>query len=127
MICEPHFERTGQRIPAIRDVAGTPMCHECLYGDAFEEPVEQKHHTRFSHEHMSWMSKRAWSDPERRAKMLLNLRKRWTPEMRARVGTATRRRYQSKEARARLAEHMRLRWQDPEHRRRMIEGRHGAR
>jgi hypothetical protein len=38
--CEPHFRRTGEKIPAVRVVAGTPMCLGCFKGSAIDPPEE---------------------------------------------------------------------------------------
>jgi len=32
--CQPHFQRTGQKIRAMRVIDGTPMCRECFRGKA---------------------------------------------------------------------------------------------
>lgn len=42
MICTPHFERTGQKVAAYCEIAGTPMCPLCIAGRPvmpFEEIV----------------------------------------------------------------------------------------
>jgi hypothetical protein len=38
--CEPHFRRTGQKIPAVRVVADTPMCLACFRGRHID-PIEE--------------------------------------------------------------------------------------
>ena len=35
--CEPHTERAGRRVPATRNVSGTPMCERCFRGYAIRK------------------------------------------------------------------------------------------
>jgi hypothetical protein len=35
-LCHPHLARTGKKIPAVRDVDGTPMCRACFQGKPIE-------------------------------------------------------------------------------------------
>lgn len=32
VVCHPHWERLRLRVPALRDVAGVPMCRDCFDG-----------------------------------------------------------------------------------------------
>jgi hypothetical protein len=47
-ICRPCWERAKRRVPAIKHVAGTPMCHQCWSGKSL--PDEER---RTKHNHIS--------------------------------------------------------------------------
>ena len=96
MICEPHSER-GQRVPAVRTVAGTPMCEACFRGcDIGEDPSER----------LARAARKSWRDRATRERRSLAIR--------AVLADPERRRQ--------MSERRRREWQDPEIRRRRLEG-----
>jgi hypothetical protein len=98
MICQPHLERAGKRIPAVREVAGTPMCREC-FADIEEKPKNK-------------VDVRKW-----RARSFAT---------RMKIAETRRRKFAAGElSREPMRREMRRRWQDPIIRKRMIEAVHG--
>jgi hypothetical protein len=47
-ICRPCWERTKRRVPAIKHVAGTPMCHECWSGKSLPDEERRERHNHIS-------------------------------------------------------------------------------
>jgi hypothetical protein len=59
LICKPHFERTGQRVPATRLVVDEWWCNACADGKSFNREVMAE-----SHRKKAEAQKKRFADPE---------------------------------------------------------------
>lgn len=86
-ICRPHWERSKQKVPAARAIAGTPMCADCIAGRSFREARLKDR--REVQERRSAAMKAAWARPGARARRIAALKKALSnPESRARRSEA---------------------------------------